>query len=127
MVVDAEKIGFAWNDKKIVDAFSTVIMRGDKVGIIGPNGCGKTTLLRILLGELTPQQGKVRLGVGMKIAYFDQLRAQLDEEKTLRENVADGNETVGIDGASRHVMGYLQDFLFSPGQIMAPVSYSLRR
>jgi ATP-binding cassette subfamily F protein uup len=122
IVVDAEKIGFAWNDKKIVEAFSTVIMRGDKVGIIGPNGCGKTTLLRILLGELMPQQGKVRLGVGMKIAYFDQLRAQLDEEKTLRENVADGNETVGIEGASRHVMGYLQDFLFSPGQIMAPVS-----
>jgi ABC transport system ATP-binding/permease protein len=122
MVVDAEKIGFAWDDKQIVEAFSTVIMRGDKVGIIGPNGCGKTTLLRILLGELAPQQGKVRLGTGMKIAYFDQLRAQLDEEKTLRENVADGNETVGIDGASRHVMGYLQDFLFSPGQIMAPVS-----
>jgi ATP-binding cassette subfamily F protein uup len=122
IVADAEKIGFAWNDKKIVEAFSTVIMRGDKVGIIGPNGCGKTTLLRILLGELMPQQGKVRLGVGMNIAYFDQLRAQLDEEKTLRENVADGNETVGIDGASRHVMGYLQDFLFSPGQIMAPVS-----
>jgi ATP-binding cassette subfamily F protein uup len=122
MVIDAEKIGFAWNDKKIVDAFSTIIMRGDKVGIIGPNGCGKTTLLRILLGEITTQQGKVRLGVGMKIAYFDQLRAQLDDEKTLRENVADGNETVGTDGASRHVMGYLQDFLFSPGQIMAPVS-----
>jgi ATP-binding cassette subfamily F protein uup len=122
MVIDAEKIGFAWNDKKIMEAFSTVIMRGDKVGIIGPNGCGKTTLLKILLGELAPQQGKVRLGVNMKIAYFDQLRAQLDEEKTLRENVADGNDTVGIDGASRHVMGYLQDFLFSPGQIMAPVS-----
>ena len=122
MVVDAEKISFAWDDKKIMDTFSTVIMRGDKVGIIGPNGCGKTTLLRILLGELAPQQGKIRLGVGMKIAYFDQLRAQLDEEKTLRENVADGNETVGIDGASRHVMGYLQDFLFSPGQIIGPVS-----
>lgn len=122
IIVDAEEISFTWNDKKIMETFSTVIMRGDKVGIIGPNGCGKTTLLRILLGELTPQQGRVRLGVNIKIAYFDQLRAQLDEDKTLRENVADGNDTVGVDGASRHVMGYLQDFLFSPGQIMAPVS-----
>jgi len=122
MVADAEKIGFAWNDKKIVEAFSTIIMRGDKVGIIGPNGSGKTTLLRILLGELPPQQGKVRLGAGIKIAYFDQLRAQLDETKTLRDNVADGNDTVTVGEASRHVMGYLQDFLFSPGQIMGPVS-----
>ena len=122
MVVDAEKIGFAWNDKKIVEAFSTIIMRGDKVGVIGPNGSGKTTLLRILLGELTPQHGKVRLGAGIKIAYFDQLRAQLNETKTLRENVADGNDTVTVGGTSRHVMGYLQDFLFTPGQIMAPVS-----
>jgi len=122
MVVDVEKIGFSWNDKRIVEAFSTIIMRGDKVGIIGPNGSGKTTLLRILLGELTPQQGKVRLGAGVKIAYFDQLRDQLDERKTLRENVADGNDTVTVGGASRHVMGYLQDFLFSPGQIMGPVS-----
>lgn len=122
MVVDAEKISFAWNDKKIVEAFSTTIIRGDKVGIIGPNGSGKTTLLRILLGELSPQHGKVRLGAGIRIAYFDQLRAQLDESKTLRENVADGNDTVTIGGASRHVMGYLQDFLFSPGQIMGPVS-----
>ena len=122
MVVDAEKIGFAWNDKKIVEAFSTIIMRGDKVGIIGPNGSGKTTLLRILLGELPPQQGKVRLGAGIRIAYFDQLREQLDETKTLRDNVADGNDTVAVGEASRHVMGYLQDFLFSPGQIMGPVS-----
>ena len=122
MVVDAQKIGFAWNDKKIVEAFSTIIIRGDKVGIIGPNGSGKTTLLRILLGELPPQQGGVRLGTGIRIAYFDQLRAQLDETKTLRENVADGNDTVTVGEASRHVMGYLQDFLFSPGQIMGPVS-----
>jgi ATP-binding cassette subfamily F protein uup len=122
MVVDAEKIGFAWNEKKIVEAFSTIIMRGDKVGIIGPNGSGKTTFLRILLGELPPQQGKVRLGAGIRIAYFDQLRAQLDETKTLRDNVADGNDTVTVGEASRHVMGYLQDFLFTPGQIMGPVS-----
>jgi ATP-binding cassette subfamily F protein uup len=122
MVVDAENIDFAWNDKIIVKDFSTTIIRGDKVGIIGPNGCGKTTLLKILLGQLAPQQGKVRQGAGIRIAYFDQLRALLDEEKTLRENVADGNDTVTLAGGSRHVMGYLQDFLFSPGQIMAPVS-----
>jgi ATP-binding cassette subfamily F protein uup len=122
MVVDAEKIGFAWNDKKIVEAFSTIIMRADKVGVIGPNGSGKTTLLRILLGGLTPQHGKIRLGAGIKIAYFDQLRAQLNETKTIRENVADGNDTVTVGGTSRHVMGYLQDFLFTPGQIMGPVS-----
>ncbi len=122
MVVDAETIGFAWNGNKIIEAFSTTIMRGDKVGVIGPNGSGKTTLLRILLGELTPQQGKVHLGAGISVAYFDQLRAQLDETKTLRENVAEGSDTVVVGGVSRHVMGYLQDFLFSPGRIMGPVS-----
>ncbi len=122
MVVNADKISFFWNAKKIVESFSTIILRGDKIGIIGPNGSGKTTLLRILLGELTPQRGKVRLGANIRIAYFDQLRAQLDETKTLRENVANGNDTVTVGGVSRHVMGYLQDFLFSPGQIMGPVS-----
>lgn len=122
IVIDAERIGFSWEDKKIVNGFSSVIMRGDKVGIIGPNGCGKTTLIRILLGELEPQEGRVKMGTGLKIAYFDQLRSKLDEHKTVREAVADGNETVGGDGTSRHVMGYLQDFLFSPGQIMGPVS-----
>ena len=121
MVVDAETISFSWDDKKIVEAFSTTIIRGDKVGIIGPNGSGKTTLLKILLGDLTPQQGRVRLGTGIRIAYFDQLRAQLDENKTLRENIGDGNDTIIVGGASRHVVGYLQDFLFSPEQIMAPV------
>lgn len=122
MVADAEAICFAWGDKSIVDGFSTTIIRGDKVGIIGPNGCGKTTLLKILLGELKPREGRLRLGTGIKVAYFDQLRAQLDENKTLRENVADGNDTVIMGGTSRHVVGYLQDFLFSPERIMAPVS-----
>jgi ATP-binding cassette subfamily F protein uup len=79
MAVDAETITFSWNDKKIVEAFSTTIIRGDRVGIIGANGCGKTTLLKILLGDLTPQRGRVRLGTGIRIAYFDQVRAQLDE------------------------------------------------
>ena len=121
MVVDAETISFSWDDKRIVEAFSTTIIRGDRVGIIGANGSGKTTLLKVLLGELTPQQGRVRLGTGIRIAYFDQLRAQLDENKTLRESIGDGNDTIIVDGASRHVVGYLQDFLFSPEQIMAPV------
>jgi ATP-binding cassette subfamily F protein uup len=121
MVVDAETISFSWDDKRIIEAFSTTIIRGDRVGIIGANGSGKTTLLKVLLGELTPQQGRVRFGTGIRIAYFDQLRAQLDENKTLRENIGDGNDTIIVDGASRHVVGYLQDFLFSPEQIMAPV------
>ena len=120
IVVDAEDISFSWDDKKIVDAFSTTIVRGDRVGIIGPNGSGKTTLLKVLLGELT-SAGKVRLGAGIKIAYFDQLRSQLDENKTLRENIADGNDTIVMGDVSRHVVGYLQDFLFSPERTMSPV------
>jgi ATP-binding cassette subfamily F protein uup len=121
MVVDAEAVSFSWGDRKIVENFSTTILRGDKVGIIGPNGAGKTTLLRILLGDLDPQEGKVRLGTKIEVAYFDQLRAQLDEEKTLRENIGDGNETITMGSGSRHVIGYLQDFLFSPERIMSPV------
>ena len=121
LIVDAKHIGFAFGKHMIIEDFSTTIIRGDKVGIIGPNGSGKTTLLKILLGELTPQQGRLRLGAGLKIAYFDQLRAQLDEDRTLKDNVADGNDTVFVDGAPRHVIGYLQDFLFPPEQILAPV------
>jgi len=122
MVVNAEGVCFAWGDKKIVAGFSTTIIRGDKVGILGPNGSGKTTLLRILLGELKPQTGRVRLGTGIRIAYFDQLRAQLDEHKTLRENIGGGNDMIIVGGGSRHVVGYLQDFLFSPERSMSPVS-----
>ena len=121
LVVEAKKISFAFADKKIVEGFSTVILRGDKVGIIGPNGSGKTTLLKILLGDLDPQQGGVRLGTGVRIAYFDQLRAQLDENRSLKDNVADGNDMVIVGGVARHIVGYLQDFLFSPEQIPAPV------
>ena len=98
-------------------------MRGDKVGIIGPNGAGKTTLLRILLGELAPQQGKVRLGTNLQIAYFDQLRQQLNEEATVAENVAGGNDTVQINGQSQHIIGYLQNFLFAPERARSPVRF----
>ncbi len=122
MVVDAGDISFAWGDKNIIDGFSTTIIRGDRVGIIGPNGCGKTTLLKVLLGELTPRQGKIRLGTNISIAYFDQLRSQLDEDKTLRENIGGGNDMIITGSTSRHVVGYLQDFLFSPERTMSPVS-----
>jgi ABC transport system ATP-binding/permease protein len=122
MVVNAEEVCFAWGDKMIVKDFSTTIIRGDKVGILGPNGSGKTTLLRILLGDLKPQTGRVRIGTGIRIAYFDQLREQLDENKTLRENVGGGNDMIVAGGVSRHVVGYLQDFLFSPERILSPVS-----
>jgi ATP-binding cassette subfamily F protein uup len=127
LVADAEKISFAYGDKKIIDSFSTTILRGDRVGIIGPNGSGKTTLLKVLLGELPISGGKIRLGTGIAIAYFDQLRAQFDESKSLRDNISDGNDTVFINGTPRHIVGYLQDFLFPPAQILAPVSISFRR
>jgi len=122
LVAEATKISFAFAEEKIVEGFSTIIMRGDKVGIIGPNGAGKTTLLKILLGDLEPQQGRIRLGAGVQIAYFDQLRTQLDENRTLKDNIADGNDMVIIGGVSRHIIGYLQDFLFPPEQILSPVS-----
>lgn len=121
LVVNTEKISFAFGEKKIIENFSTTIIRGDKIGIIGPNGSGKTTLLKVLLGELQPQKGKFRLGTGIQVAYFDQLRARFDENKTLKDNIAGGNDTVIIDGAPRHIVGYLQDFLFPPAQILASV------
>ena len=121
LVVNAEGISFAFGEKKIIENFSTTIIRGDKIGIIGPNGSGKTTLLKVLLGELQPRSGKFRLGTGIVVAYFDQLRARFDENKTLKDNIAGGNDTVIIDGAPRHIVGYLQDFLFPPAQILASV------
>ncbi len=122
LVVEAEKISFAYGDKEIIGAFSTRVLRGDRVGIIGPNGSGKTTLLKVLLGELPITGGKIHLGTNIAIAYFDQLRTQLDDAKSLRDNIADGNDTVFINGVPRHVVGYLQDFLFPPAQIAAQVS-----
>ena len=121
LVADAQNISFAYGENILIKTFSTTIMRGDKVGIMGPNGSGKTTLLKLLLGEIKPLKGRVRLGTKIKIAYFDQLRAQLDENKTLKENVSGSSDQIIVGGMPRHIVGYLQDFLFSPAQIMSQV------
>jgi len=107
--------------KPIVRDFSTTILRGDRIGIIGPNGCGKSTLLNLLLGKLQPQEGTIRLGTKVEIAYFDQLRAQLDEEATVIDNVGGGRDTVTVNGRQKHIIGYLQDFLFPPARARQPV------
>ncbi len=121
LVVEAEAVSFSYDGKPIISNLSTTIMRGDRIGIIGPNGSGKTTLLRLLLGELEPQSGEIRLGTRREVLYFDQLREQLDPEQTVQQNVGEGNDTVLINGRPRHVIGYLQDFLFSPERARSPV------
>ncbi len=121
LVIEAEHISFAFGDTPLVRDFSTIILRGDKVGIIGPNGAGKTTLLNLLLKSISPQTGRVRHGTHLQIAYFDQLRIQLDEEKTVLENVGEGHDFIELNGQRRHLIGYLQDFLFSPEKSRTPV------
>lgn len=122
LVIRAENISYAYDGIPLIQDFSTEISRGDRVGIVGPNGCGKTTLLRILLGELSPQTGTVRLGTNLQIAYFDQMRRRLREDKTLVENIGDGQEYVTLNGQKRHVLSYLQDFLFSAERARGPIS-----
>jgi ATP-binding cassette subfamily F protein uup len=120
LVIDVNAVSFAYDTAsgrdKIIDGFSTMIMRGDKIGVIGPNGSGKTTLLKLLLGLLKPTEGVVKLGTKLEIAYFDQLHAQLDDTKSVWENVADGYSSIFIHGKEKNVVGYLQDFLFTPQQ-----------
>jgi ATP-binding cassette subfamily F protein uup len=123
LVAALEGVSFERGERAIIRELSTMVMRGDRIGIIGPNGSGKTTLLRLMLGELAPSAGSVRLGTNLRIAFFDQLRDQLDDEKTVADNVADGYETVQIDGRPRHVVGYLQDFLFAPDRTRAQVKF----
>jgi ATP-binding cassette subfamily F protein uup len=121
LVIEARAVSFSYGQAPIVRDFSTVIMRGDKVAIIGPNGVGKTTLLKILLKAASPETGSVRHGTNLQVVYFDQLRAQLDEQKSVRENIAAGNDFIIFNGQKRHVIGYLQDFLFSPQRCRTPV------
>ena len=121
LVVEVEDVSFDYEGRCIIKDFSTTILRGDKVGIIGPNGAGKTTLLKILLGQLQPQSGKVTLGTKQSIAYFDQMRDQLDEESSVLDNLSEGREFIEINGARKHVIGYLQDFLFAPERARSPV------
>lgn len=122
LVMEVSNISYFYNDKPVIKDFSTTIMRGDRVGIIGPNGSGKTTLLNILLGKLSPPSGEIKHGTHLETAYFDQLRIQLHEDKTVQENVGDGNDNVIINGRPRHIIGWLQDFLFSPERSRSPVS-----
>jgi len=123
LVVEAEDVNFSYGNLPVISNLSTVIMKGDRVGILGPNGSGKTTLLRLLLGELKPDSGNIRLGTNLQISYFDQLREQLDENKTVQENVAEDNQDIIIiNGKQRHIIGYLQEFLFSPYQARSYVS-----
>ncbi|MDH3342605.1 MAG: ATP-binding cassette domain-containing protein [Gammaproteobacteria bacterium] len=121
LVVEAEEVSFDYDGRTIIKDFNTTILRGDKVGIIGPNGAGKTTLLKILLGQLQPTSGKITLGTKQSIAYFDQMRDQLDEEASVLDNLSEGREFIEINGSRKHVIGYLQDFLFAPERSRSPV------
>ncbi len=123
LVIDAKGINHDFGGRPILRDVNTTIFRGDKVGILGPNGAGKTTLLRILLGELTPDSGTIRIGTNLQVAYFDQLRAVLDESKSAIENVTEGGDSVTINGQPRHIVGYLQDFLFSGERARSLVRY----
>jgi ATP-binding cassette subfamily F protein uup len=122
LVIEAKAIGFSYGDRTVISDLTTTLMRGDKVGIIGPNGAGKTTLIQLLLGQLTPTQGTVRQGTNLEVAYFDQLKARLDEDKTVQQNVSE-YETIPINGVNRHVIGYLQDFLFPPERSRSLVKF----
>jgi len=120
-VVEARHVNFARGERTIVRDFTTSISRGDRVGLIGPNGCGKTTLLRLFLGELAPDSGTIRQGTNLEIAYFDQLRDQLDPDQSVFDSIADGADFIEIGGARKHVLGYLRDFLFPPDRVRTPV------
>ncbi len=121
-VLRCQNLGYAYGDAPIVRGYTGTILRGDRIGILGPNGCGKTTLIRLLLGELAPQEGTVTAGTRLEVAHFEQLHDSLDESKTVIQNIGDGADTVSVGGTDRHVVGYLRDFLFSPEQIQGSIA-----
>ncbi len=121
LVVEIENVHCAYDGKTVIEDLSVTVQRGDRIGIIGPNGCGKTTLLQTLLGQRAPERGEVKLGTNLQIAYFDQHRAQLDLEKSVIDNLAQGREQITVNGQSRHAISYLQDFLFAPERARQPV------
>ncbi len=121
-VIEVHNISYSYGDQPIVKNFSTLITRGDRIAILGPNGVGKSTLLKLLLGQLTPDEGSVELGTKLEIAYFDQLRTELNLKKSVRDNLAEGTDKVVVAGREKHVMSYLSDFLFSPQRANSPVS-----
>ena len=123
LVARLENVTHSFGGEPVIRDLTTTVFRGDKIGIVGPNGAGKSTLLRLLLGQLTPSEGKVRLGTNLAVGYFDQLRNQLDETKSARENISDGTDFLMINGQKRHIMGFLQDFLFSPERAQTLVQF----
>ena len=121
IVFDIENASYEVAGKTLLKDFSATIQRGDKIALVGANGCGKTTFIKLLLGELQPTSGSIHCGTKLEVAYFDQYRAELDLEKTVMDNVADGKQDIEVNGVKRHVLGYLQDFLFPPKRAMTPV------
>ncbi|MES2403101.1 MAG: ATP-binding cassette domain-containing protein [Pseudomonadota bacterium] len=121
-VIDLKHVSHGFDGRVLIENLSTTVMRGDRIGIIGPNGAGKSTLLKIMLGELVPQSGTVQLGTGTQIAYFDQHRLQLDDSLNAIDNVAGGLDFIELNGQRKHIIGYLQDFLFSPERARAPIT-----
>ena len=122
LVARLTDVSFAYEGAPLISHFSTEVSRGDRIGIVGPNGSGKTTLLKLILGEIQPDEGDIRLGTNLQIAYFDQMRTRLREDKSLVENVGDGQAYITLNGVRRHVLSYLQDFLFSAERARGPIS-----